>query len=183
MIPFFKRIHDKMNGAERMSDNSNKKILIVSDTHGSNELYLQLIERLKPLDAVIHCGDTDGKDQTILMSPDCPVYLVQGNNDFFSDAPREQEFTIGRYRVLLTHGHHYYISMGNEILKQEARARGCDIVMYGHTHRPVIDTSSDVIAINPGSLTYPRQENRRPSYIIMTLDDKGEAKFDLQYLA
>lgn len=160
-----------------------KKILIVSDTHGHNALYMQLVEKLKPLDMVIHCGDTDGSDQTILMCPDCPVYLVQGNNDFFSDAPREQEFNIGKYKVLLTHGHHYYISMGNEILKQEARARGCNIVMYGHTHRPVIDISSDIIALNPGSLTFPRQESRKPSYILMTLDDSGEAHFELNYLA
>lgn len=165
-----------------MSDNDHGKILIVSDTHGSNALYLQLLERLGPLDAVIHCGDTDGKDQTILMSPDCPVYLVQGNNDFFSQAPREQEFVIGKHKIMLTHGHHYYISMGNEILKQEAYARGCDIVMYGHTHRPVIDYSGPVIALNPGSLTYPRQENRRPSYIIMTLDDAGEAHFEIRYV-
>ncbi|MCR4755776.1 MAG: metallophosphoesterase [Lachnospiraceae bacterium] len=165
-----------------MSDKKSAKILIVSDTHGSNSLYLALVKKYAPLDMVIHCGDTDGTDQTILMSPECPVYLVQGNNDFFSEAPKEQEFLIGRYRVLLTHGHHYYISMGNEILKQEARARHCNIVMYGHTHRPVIDLSSDVIAINPGSLTYPRQENRKPSYILMTLDDEGEAHFELNYL-
>jgi putative phosphoesterase len=165
-----------------MSDNNPKKILIVSDTHGSNALYLALLDKLKPLDMVIHCGDTDGKDQTILMSPECPVYRVQGNNDFFSDAPREQEFMIGRYKVFLSHGHHYYISMGNEIIKQEALARGCDIVMYGHTHRPVVDTSGPVIALNPGSLTYPRQENRRPSYIMMTIDDAGEAHFEINYI-
>ena len=165
-----------------MSDNNPRKILIVSDTHGSNALYLALLDKLKPLDMVIHCGDTDGKDQTILMSPECPVYLVQGNNDFFSDAPREQEFMVGRYKVFLSHGHHYYISMGNEIIKQEAVARGCDIVMYGHTHRPVIDMSGPVIAVNPGSLTYPRQENRRPSYIMMTIDDAGEAHFEINYI-
>ena len=165
-----------------MDKDGTKKILIVSDTHGSNALYLQLIERLRPLDAVIHCGDTDGKDQTILMSPDCPVYLVQGNNDFFSDAPREQEFNIGRHKIMLTHGHHYYISMGNEILKQEAMARGCDIVMYGHTHRPVVDMSGPVIAVNPGSLTYPRQENRKPSYVIMTVDSSDEVSFEIKYV-
>ena len=38
-----------------------------------------------------------------------------------------------------THGHYYGVSMGEERLKAEARGRGADIVMYGHTHRAVAD--------------------------------------------
>lgn len=52
--------------------------------------------------------------------------MVAGNNDFFCDLPREDEFEIGKYRVLLTHGHYYYISMGTEMLKEEA-GRGISI--------------------------------------------------------
>ena len=72
--------------------------------------------------------------------------------------------------------------MGNEILKDEARSRGIDIVMYGHTHRPVIERDEDIIAINPGSLTYPRQEGRQPSYVLMKINDSGEAEFELRYI-
>jgi hypothetical protein len=67
-------------------------------------------------------------------------------------------------------------------LKEEARSRGVDIVMYGHTHKPVIDTSGGMIAVNPGSLTYPRQAGRRPSYILMELDEEGKAHFSIHYL-
>ena len=45
-----------------------------------------------------------------------------------------------------------------------------------------IDYHKDVIALNPGSLSYPRQEGKRPSYIIMDLDKKGEATFEIEYL-
>ena len=83
---------------------------------------------------------------------------------------------------MITHGHHYYINMGNEILKKEAIVQGADIVMYGHTHKPVIDVSDEITAINPGSLSYPRQENRKPSYIVMEVDDLGEARFNLEYV-
>lgn len=83
---------------------------------------------------------------------------------------------------MITHGHRYYISMGSEMLKKEAIAQGIDIVMYGHTHKPVIDISDNIIAINPGSLSYPRQENRKPSYIIMELNGAGKAEFTLHYL-
>ena len=72
--------------------------------------------------------------------------------------------------------------MNNEIIKQEAKMRGMDIVMYGHTHRPVIDIDKDVIAVNPGSLTYPRQDGRSPSFIVMDLDKNGEAHFTINYI-
>ena len=51
--------------------------------------------------------------------------------------------------------------------------------MFGHTHRPIIDYHKDVIALNPGSLSYPRQEGKRPSYIIMDLDKKEKQRLKL----
>ena len=159
-----------------------KKILIVSDTHRKNDNYLDVLQMEGKLDMVIHLGDVEGSEYTIKEAAGCPVEMVSGNNDFFSDLPSEKTLQIGRYRVMITHGHRYYIGMGNEMLKEEAVAHGMDIVMYGHTHRPVIDISQDIIAINPGSLSYPRQENRKPSYIIMEIDDAGEASFSLHYL-
>lgn len=159
-----------------------KKILIVSDTHRKNDNYLEVLQMEGKLDMVIHLGDVEGSEYTIQEAAGCPVEMVSGNNDFFSNFSSEKTLQIGKYRVMITHGHRYYIGMGNEMLKSEAIARGVDIVMYGHTHRPVVEISSSLIALNPGSLSYPRQENRKPSYIIMTIDDKGEADFELKYL-
>lgn len=158
------------------------RILVVSDTHSRNENYLKVIAGIGRLDMVIHLGDVEGSEYTIKEAAGCQVEMVSGNNDFFSDLPSEKTLQIGKYRVMITHGHRYYIGMGNEMLKQEAIANGADIVMYGHTHKPVIEREKDIIAINPGSLSYPRQENRKPSYIIMEIDSKGEASFTLHYL-
>ncbi|GFI03772.1 putative metallophosphoesterase MG207 [Muribaculaceae bacterium] len=158
------------------------KILIVSDTHRKNDNYIKVLERIAPVDMVIHCGDIEGSEYLIAESAGCPVQMVTGNNDFFSDLPREKEFMVGKYKIWLTHGHNYYVSMSNENLKHEARMRGVDIVLYGHTHRPVIDIAGDIIAVNPGSLTYPRQEGRRPSYVIMDLDRDGNVHFTINYI-
>jgi len=158
------------------------KVLIISDTHRKNENYFKVLETIGKIDMVIHLGDVEGSEYTIQEAAGCPVEFVAGNNDFFSDLPSEKTLQIGRYHVMITHGHRYYIGMGNEMLKKEAIAQGMDIVMYGHTHRPVIDVSRDIIAINPGSLSYPRQDDHRPSYIIMELDDAGEAHFALKYV-
>lgn len=158
------------------------KILIVSDTHRRNENFLKVVEEEGPFDLVIHCGDVEGSEYVISQAAGCPVEFVQGNNDFFSDLPREKELTIGKYKVWLLHGHNYYVSMNYETIKNEALDRGVDIVMCGHTHRPVIETEGNLTIINPGSLSYPRQENRQPSYVIMELDENGEAHYTLHYL-
>lgn len=157
------------------------KVLIVSDTHKKNENYFQVLEQQKP-DMVIHCGDAEGSEYALTEAADCPVQIVLGNNDFFSYLPRELTLDIGPYKVWVVHGHNYYVSMGNENIKREAALRGVDIVMYGHTHRPVVDTDGDVIAVNPGSLSYPRQEGHRPSYAIMELDNRNELQFEIRYL-
>ncbi len=157
------------------------KVLIVSDTHKKNENYFKVVEMHKP-DMVIHCGDVEGSEYALSEAAECPVHMVLGNNDFFSDLPRELVLDIGPYKVWVTHGHNYYVSMGNETIKREAKARGMDIVCYGHTHRPVVDIDDDVIAVNPGSLAYPRQEGRLPSYVIMEIDRFGESHFTIAYV-
>ncbi|MCI8801321.1 metallophosphoesterase [Acetatifactor muris] len=156
------------------------KVLIVSDTHRKNENYFKVLELQKP-DLVIHCGDTEGSEYALSEAADCPVQIVLGNNDFFSCLPRELELQIGAFKTWVTHGHNYGVSMGNEMIKREATARGVDIVLYGHTHKPVVDRKSRVIAVNPGSLSYPRQEGRRPSYVIMEVEDSNVC-FSIEYL-
>lgn len=156
------------------------KVLIVSDTHRKNDNYFKVLPLVKP-DLVIHCGDAEGSEYVLTKAADCPVQIVLGNNDFFSYLPKELELKIESRKIWVTHGHNYYVSMGNEVIKREAAARGMDIVIYGHTHKPVVDTKGSVIAVNPGSLSYPRQEGRRPSYIVMDAE-AGEVQFRIAYL-
>ena len=158
------------------------KILIVSDTHGRNGRFRTVYEQVGPVDMVLHMGDVEGTEDELESIVDCPLYAVAGNNDFFTELPRERELKIGKYRVLQCHGHYYRVSMTNRLLADEAKARGCDIAMYGHTHRPVVEYVDGVTLLNPGSLSFPRQENRRPSYIIMEIDRQGEAHYTICYM-
>ena len=63
--------------------------------------------------------------------------------------------------------------MGEAHLQEEARRRGADIVMYGHTHVPALTIDADLVTLNPGSLTYPRQQGRQATYMVMKLE-KGK---------
>ncbi len=157
------------------------KILVVSDTHRKNDNYFDVLKKEKP-DLVIHCGDAEGSEYALTESAKCPVKIVLGNNDFFSDLPRELEFEVGKYKVWVTHGHNYYVSMGYTDIHRVATVRGKDIVLFGHTHRPVLEKRENVWLINPGSLSYPRQEGRKCSYAVMEIDNDGEGRFEIKYI-
>lgn len=158
------------------------KVVVVSDTHGSHRNLEKVLEEEKPMDMLIHLGDVEGGEDYITALVDCPAHIVRGNNDFFSDLPGEEEFMMGGYHMFISHGHYYYVSMGEERLKEEARARGADIVMYGHTHKPTLTREEDLITLNPGSIAYPRQEGRRPSYMMMEIENGDRIEFSLRYL-
>ena len=136
-----------------------QRIMIVSDTH---KRHGNLME------ALYNEGKID--------------IMVPGNNDYYARYDKEIETKIGKYKVLLTHGHYYYVSLDLQVIKQECKSRGFDIVMFGHTHRPLIDIEEDVILINPGSISYPRQADHRPTYIMMEVADDGSATFELKYV-
>ena len=160
------------------------RILIISDTHRYHEPLAGILKNDGPFDLMIHCGDLEGEEEQIdrLTGPTCACVMVPGNNDFFCTLPRERVLKIAGLNIWITHGHNYYVSMDPSILKSEAYDRGMDIVMFGHTHKPLIDLSGPVIAINPGSLTYPRQNGRRPSYIVMEVEEGKKPEFEIRYL-
>ena len=46
---------------------------------------------------------------------------------------------------------------------------------------PVAKEIDGIMLFNPGSLSYPRQEGRKPSYIVLTVDDEGELGYELKF--
>lgn len=160
------------------------KILVVSDTHRKDDNLKLVLSEECPLDMLIHLGDAEGSEHFIpdWVNPECRMEMVLGNNDFFSRLDRDREIDIAGHKAFITHGHYYGVSMGPEGLVDEAKSRGCDIAMYGHTHRPFLDVIDGVTVLNPGSLSYPRQEGRRPSYMIIHVDADGKMDYQQKYL-
>ncbi len=158
------------------------KVLIISDTHGHAKNLIGVLERVWPIDALIHCGDVEGEEDYITELAECPSYIVAGNNDYFSVLDREMEFELGGKHIFLTHGHYYGVSMGTEMIKEEGESRSADIVVFGHTHKPCCELSENVAVLNPGSLAYPRQAGRKPSFMIMELNENGEFRCSTRYL-
>ena len=102
-----------------MSENK-MRILVISDSHGRNDDVAGVIEQVGPIDMLIHCGDVERGDDYICSLVDCPVHMVSGNNDYNLDLPAQDIFNIGDYKVLVVHGHTFYVYRGVERLKQYA---------------------------------------------------------------
>ena len=66
------------------------KVLIVSDTHGRHAGIEEAIQREFPFQRLIHLGDAEGYEDYIADLAECPIDIVSGNNDFFSDLPDEK---------------------------------------------------------------------------------------------
>lgn len=158
------------------------KVLIVSDTHGDHRNLDKILEIAGSIDMFIHLGDVENGEAYLETAVNCERHIIKGNNDFFSDLPKEEEFYIGKYKVFITHGHNYLVSLDYEYIKEEGKARQADIVMFGHTHKPYLEKSDGMILLNPGSVSFPRQEGGKGSYMILDLDDKGEIHFTQKYL-
>ena len=147
------------------------RVLIISDTHRNEENYYDLLKTIGHLDMIIHCGDTEGMERIMELECDCPFVAVMGNNDWFSFTPEETVLELEGHRIFITHGNTYRVHASSDRVIDEGMDRDCDIVLYGHTHVPEIRKKDGVTVCNPGSISYPRQRDRMPTYAIMNLKE------------
>lgn len=158
------------------------KVLIVSDSHRREGNVQLAIEREQPFDMFIHLGDGEGGEYLqrkwcLEQNPECITHFVRGNCDGFTDLKGILEVYIGPYKAYLTHGHYYNVTINAERLAEAAKASGCQIAMYGHTHRPDIQEVDGITVLNPGSISFPRQEGRHYTYMVMNVDEDGKLEY------
>lgn len=162
----------------RLGGRTNKeirmRILVISDSHGKNDDVKQVLEQAGEIDMFIHLGDIERGPEYIKGLAKCETHMVAGNNDYDIALPDTDSFMIADKKVFITHGHRFYVGSGVEKLRQYALDNGYDIVMYGHTHVPFLDIGKDVTVLNPGSLSYPRQDGRKHTFMLIEVDKEGE---------
>lgn len=158
-----------------------RKILVVSDSHGYNTNLRKAIEAFGPrgeqLEMLIHLGDIQGSLESIEKLVDCPVEAVSGNCDFAPELQGTKIISIGKEKALITHGHRYGCKSGTGAMKELAKANGAGIVLFGHTHMPLLENYSDMKVMNPGSISMPRQDGRRPTYLVITIEEDEHLEF------
>ena len=151
-----------------MIQTDKEEILIglLSDTHipqRTSRIPSVVIEDFKKrnVDYVFHMGDFTSfevYERLIETFGSDKVVAVRGNMDFDSNLkqtlPEKLEFNIYNFKVLMLHG------MGgpNIIIKRLIKKLDLlnsdyDIVIFGHTHRPVKEKSNGILFFNPGTTT------------------------------
>lgn len=121
------------------------KVGLIADTHGL--LRPEALGALRGSDFIIHAGDVG--DATILdrLAGIAPVTVVRGNVDRGPEAatwPETAVLTLGGVVRI-------YVLHDLSSLAIDPAADGYGAVIYGHSHKPVIEKRGDVLFINPGS--------------------------------
>ncbi len=157
------------------------RILIVSDTHGKQTNLIAAIRAVLP-DAMLHAGDVEGQEKEIQKLAGCPLVMVRGNCDTGSELPKEAVAELGGHRFYMVHGHEQHVKYELDTLVKRAKDNNCDIAVYGHTHKPIVTTMDGVTVVNPGSITFPRQDGHVPSFVVGSTDNAGRIAFKIMYL-
>lgn len=132
------------------------KILIISDTHGSINSILKDIKKYQP-DRIIHLGDYVEDGIVLANELNIPTTIVRGNGDYLSkDFNYDEVIEISGKKFFLTHGHKYNVNFSLNNLFYKGQELEVDYILFGHTHRPIIDKYNDITIMNPGSPVYPR---------------------------
>ena len=155
---------------------------VVSDTHDNNATIDRAITRFKSngVGLIIHCGDWKSVETAAYfasVASGTPVRGVLGNNDLdvpgflkcSADAPGDFELFEGVYEsdvqsrsITAYHGHH-------KPTLRTVRGSGAEIILLGHTHKPLIERTDTSLIVNPGSTAFaiPRSKIWRPSVAIV----------------
>lgn len=132
------------------------KIGVLSDTHGNRTMMERAAVKIQHCDMVIHLGDNDKDVDYLKKYVDVPFYVVRGNCDFASKAPKELLEYIEGKKVLMTHGDKYNVKCGLMRLMYRGKEEEADIILFGHTHIPMKEYEENMLIMNPGSVGNPR---------------------------
>ena len=132
------------------------RILVLSDSHGMKKGMEEAVLKFNP-NIFIHLGDYSS-DCVYLQSvfPGIEVRSVRGNCDMTGDAPVTDEFVMGGKRFFMSHGHIYKVKLGLDEIIDNALVRKADVLLFGHTHVPMLQVVNRMLVINPGSAAYSR---------------------------
>src|SRR5262245_24054347 len=117
---------------------------IISDTHGL--LRPEALAFLQGSDHIVHAGDIGNAGVLAQLSAIAPVTAVRGNNDRGAWADPLPETALLEFEKT-----HIYTLHDLALLELDPPAAGVDVVISGHSHRPVIERRDGVVYVNPGS--------------------------------
>jgi putative phosphoesterase len=148
--------------------------VVLSDTHlprGARRLPDACLEALRGADVILHGGDLSSAaflEELRALGP--PVHAVAGNADepaLREELPQELGVEVEGTRIGMVHIPGPAAGREARLLR---RFPGCDAIVFGHTHLPVVERVGEVWLLNPGS---PTERRRGPFRSFLRLHVAG----------
>jgi len=141
---------------------------VISDTHGL--LRPEALVALAEAEHILHAGDVGNIEILDALRKIAPVTAIRGNVDVYGDCaklPATEMVELGGRFFYLVHSVHDL-----DIVPQAAKV---DVVVSGHSHKPLIERKNGVMYLNPGSAG-PRRFSLPVSVALVTVGDSVEAR-------
>ena len=150
---------------------------LISDTHGL--LRPGVHAALTGVELILHSGDVGGSGILDELRLIAPVKAVYGNTDPTDDPDLAGEIVVSieGIRVHVSHGH----EVGSPTPAKLAARYDADVVVFGHTHRPLVSRLGKQLFVNPGAAG-PQRFNLTPSVARLTITG-GNAEVELVDIA
>ncbi len=176
---------------------------LIADTHipdRRSSLHPQVLAAFKEagVTAILHAGDICAPQVLEQLEEAAPVFAVRGNRDWvlMRHLPVTRLLEFGGVRVAMAHGHgrwrNYFLDRVNYIfngfqlerytprlLSAFADAR---VIVFGHTHRRLMQWSEGQLLINPGSPHVSEDPDRQGTIGLLHIEDEGELSAEFVFL-
>ncbi|MBL7004027.1 MAG: metallophosphoesterase family protein [Gammaproteobacteria bacterium] len=156
------------------------RVAIISDTH--SVLHSEIKAIVEQCDIAIHAGDICNADVLTAMQPKSgKVIAVAGNNDIphlwpeaqfdiVNNLPDIAELDLPGGKLKIEHGHRHCMQKPDHAdlraAHPEARA-----IIYGHTHKKIIDDYEYPWVINPGAAGHQRNRGGSSCLVLIASTD------------
>jgi uncharacterized protein len=131
-------------------------------------------EALAGVGLILHAGDVGGDEILDELAIIAPVQAVYGNTDSPGN-PRLRaaiELDVDGVRIHVSHGHELGVPKPEKLLARYA----ADVIVYGHTHSPLVTRADGRLVVNPGAAG-PARFDLKPSVAILEIEaGKAEAR-------
>lgn len=151
------------------------RVALLADTHGNLEPRIAALAC--SCDWIVHAGDIGSLEVlTQLQGHGTPTLAIRGNNDMPTKWPPEQRSKLARLpeiarlalpggELIVVHGDRYPAALRHARLRADHRQARA--IVYGHSHRLLIDDTALPWLLNPGAAGRTRTYGG-PSCLVLT---------------
>jgi putative phosphoesterase len=176
-----------MNVESYIFDQLKLRLVILSDTHGYLDENIAVL--IRTADVAIHAGDVMDVSVLEQMQPALQTIAVAGNNDeqglwssrencFTKKLPESVLVKLPGGTIAIEHGHRFGFSQPDhqQLIAAYPKARA---IVYGHTHKLLVDQSLTPWVLNPGAAGVVRNQGGPRCLVLKTNGDQWKVEANI----